>query len=89
MTELNQIYRCNVCGNIVEVIHASIGQLVCCNQPMVLLEERMEGAGKEKHVPEIKELEKGIRIKIGSVPHPMEENHCIEWDRSDRRRKGI
>jgi len=79
MTELKKIYRCNVCGNIVEVLHAGIGQLVCCGQPMELLQEKTEDVGLEKHVPVIEKTETGIRVKVGSVPHPMEEKHYIEW----------
>jgi len=79
MTELRQIYKCNVCGNIVEVLHAGVGELVCCGQPMELLKEKTEDIGLEKHVPVVEKTEKGIKVKIGSVPHPMEEKHYIEW----------
>ncbi len=79
MTQQKQIYRCNVCGNIVEVLHSGVGQLVCCGQPMELLTEKTEDAGKEKHVPVIERTEKGIKVKVGSILHPMEENHYIEW----------
>lgn len=80
MTELNQIYKCEVCGNIVEVTHTGAGELVCCGQPMKLQEEKTEDEGKEKHVPVIEEKGEGkINVKIGSVPHPMEEKHYIEW----------
>jgi len=79
MTELKQIYKCNVCGNIVEVLHAGVGQLVCCGQPMELLTEKTEDVGLEKHVPVIEKTEKGTRVKVGSVPHPMEQKHYIEW----------
>jgi superoxide reductase len=79
MTEQKQIYRCNVCGNIVEVLHAGVGQLVCCGQPMELLQEKTEDVGLEKHVPVIEKTESGVKVKVGSVPHPMEENHYIEW----------
>ena len=79
MTERNQIYRCNVCGNIVEVLHAGIGELVCCGQPMELLKELTEDVGQEKHVPVIEKTESGVKVKVGSVPHPMETNHFIEW----------
>ena len=79
MTELRQIYRCNVCGNIVEVLHAGVGTLVCCDQPMELLTEKTEDAGLEKHVPVIEKTETGYLIKVGSIPHPMEEKHYIEW----------
>jgi len=79
MTGQKQIYKCNVCGNIVEVLHTGAGQLVCCGQPMELLKEKIEDVGKEKHVPVIKKTENGIRVKVGSVPHSMEESHYIEW----------
>lgn len=79
MTELNQIYKCSVCGNIVEVTHASVGQLVCCNKPMELLVEKTEDQGYEKHVPVIEKIRGGVKIKIGSIPHPMEEQHYIEF----------
>lgn len=79
MTERRQIYRCNSCGNIVEVLHAGDGELVCCEEPMELLKEKTEDAGLEKHVPVIEKTETGLKVKVGSVPHPMEEKHHIEW----------
>jgi superoxide reductase len=79
MTKQLEVYKCNLCGNIVEVLHPGVGKLVCCGQPMELLEEKTEDVGREKHVPVIEETEKGIRVKVGSVPHPMEEKHYIEW----------
>lgn len=79
MTIQNQIYKCNVCGNMVEVIHTGAGQLVCCEQPMELLNEKTEDVGKEKHVPIVEKTTTGILVKVGSIPHPMEEKHFIEW----------
>ena len=79
MTQLKQIYKCNICGNIVEVIHASGGELVCCSKPMELLQEKTRDLGFEKHVPVIEKTEQGILVKVGSMPHPMEEAHYIEW----------
>ena len=79
MTERLQVYKCNVCGNMVEVIHTGVGELVCCGQPMELLKEKVEEEGQEKHVPVIEKTEKGVKVKVGSVPHPMEEKHYIEW----------
>jgi len=79
MIAKNQIYRCNVCGNIIEVLHVGGGQLVCCGQPMELLEEKIEDVGREKHVPVIEKTKKGVKVKVGSVPHPMEKEHYIEW----------
>jgi superoxide reductase len=79
MTEINQVYKCNVCGNIVEVLHDGVGELVCCGQPMELLPEKTEDVGQEKHVPVIEKTETGVKVKVGSVPHPMEEKHHIEW----------
>jgi len=79
MTELRQVYRCNICGNIVEVIHTGVGQLVCCGEPMELLKEKTEDVGLEKHVPVIERIGNKVKVKVGSVPHPMEEKHYIEW----------
>lgn len=79
MTELKQIYRCNICGNIVEVIHAGVGQLVCCGQPMELLKEKAADVGLEKHVPVIEKVGNKVKVKVGSIPHPMEQKHYIEW----------
>jgi len=79
MTAQKQIYRCNVCGNIVEVLHAGEGELVCCGQPMELLQAKTADVGKEKHVPVIEAGDAGVKVKVGDVPHPMEEKHYIEW----------
>lgn len=80
MVELNQIYRCAICGNIVEVVHASTGTLVCCGQPMNhLVEKDISQEGNEKHVPVIKKLKTKIRVRVGSKPHPMEQEHYIEF----------
>ncbi|MFH0835826.1 MAG: desulfoferrodoxin, partial [Candidatus Micrarchaeota archaeon] len=79
MTKLNEVYECNICGNIVEVVHAAGGELVCCGQPMNLQQEKTTDAGNEKHVPVIEKTADGIKVKIGSIPHPMEEKHFIEW----------
>ncbi|MBU0577948.1 desulfoferrodoxin [Patescibacteria group bacterium] len=79
MTQLNQIYKCNVCGNIVEMVHAGAGELVCCGQPMQLMKENTVDAAQEKHVPVIEKTDTGIKVKVGDVPHPMEQEHYIEW----------
>ena len=79
MTAQKQVYKCNVCGNIVEVLHTGKGELVCCGQPMELLQEKASDVGLEKHVPVMETTGRGIKVKVGSVPHPMEENHYIEW----------
>jgi len=79
MTTQKRVYRCNVCGNITEVLHAGQGELVCCGQPMELLPEKTADAGLEKHVPVVEATGRGTRVKVGAVPHPMEENHYIEW----------
>jgi superoxide reductase len=70
-----QVYKCEVCGNVVEAVHGGAGQLVCCGKPMKLMVENTVDAAKEKHVPVID----GTRVKVGSVPHPMEAKHYIEW----------
>jgi len=79
MTKMFEVYKCEVCGNITKVVHNSAGLLVCCGKPMILQQEKTSDVGKEKHVPVVEKSEKGIRVKIGSVPHPMEEKHYIEW----------
>ena len=79
MTEKLEIYKCEVCGNVVEVLHAGAGELVCCGQPMKLFKENTVDAAKEKHVPVIEKVANGYKVKVGSVPHPMEEKHYIEW----------
>ena len=79
MTKQNQIYKCNICGNIVEVLHPGQGELICCGQPMEKMEEKNKDEGQEKHVPVVEKTATGIKIKVGSIPHPMEEKHFIEW----------
>lgn len=74
-----EVYKCEVCGNIVEVVHEGAGALVCCGKPMVKLEENTTDAAVEKHVPVIEKREDGYFVKVGSVEHPMEETHYIEW----------
>jgi len=78
MTQMNEVYKCAVCGNIVEVLHAGAGELVCCGQPMDLMTENTVDAAKEKHVPVITKVDEGYKVSVGSVPHPMEEKHWIE-----------
>jgi superoxide reductase len=79
MAEKLEIYKCNICGNMVEVIHAGPGELVCCGQPMTLMKENTVDAAKEKHVPVIEKIDGGVKVKVGDVAHPMEEKHSIEW----------
>ncbi len=86
MAKLKEIYTCEACENVIEVVHGGVGELICCNQPMNLLEEKKEDKGNEKHVPVIEELPAnvceggdGFKVKVGEVDHPMEENHYIEW----------
>lgn len=79
MTALNQIYKCEVCGNIVEMVHGGKGQLVCCGQPMKLVEANTVDAAVEKHVPVVEKTDKGLSVKVGSVLHPMTDEHYIEW----------
>jgi superoxide reductase len=79
MAEKLQVFKCDICGNIVEVLHGGKGELVCCNEPMKALVPNTVDASLEKHVPVIEKTENGITIKVGSVPHPMEDKHYIEW----------
>ncbi len=79
MTKRHQVYKCNICGNIVEVLHEGAGTLVCCGKDMVLFEEKKEEEGNEKHLPVVKVEGNKVIVEVGSVPHPMEEVHYIEW----------
>jgi len=79
MTERLHIYKCEICGNIVEILHGGKGELVCCGQPMKLLKENTVDAALEKHVPVVEKTVDGIKVEVGSVAHPMEEKHYIEW----------
>lgn len=79
MTEKRQIYRCAVCGNIVEVVNAGAGSLACCEQPMKLMKENTSDGAKEKHVPVVERIEGGYKVSVGSVEHPMTDAHYIQW----------
>ncbi|NLY56012.1 MAG: desulfoferrodoxin [Firmicutes bacterium] len=79
MTQREQVYLCEICGNIVEVLHVGRGQLVCCNQPMTLQVENTVDASYEKHVPQVTRDGETIRVQVGSTLHPMTEEHYIEW----------
>ena len=79
MAERLEIYKCDACGNIVEVLFGGGGELVCCGSPMALLVENTVDAAKEKHVPVIEKVPGGVKVKVGSVAHPMEEKHYIQW----------
>lgn len=79
MTKRLEVYKCNICGNIVEVLNAGEGELVCCGEPMNLLVENTVDAAKEKHVPVVEKVAGGIKVSVGSVAHPMEEKHYIQW----------
>lgn len=79
MAERFEIYKCEICGNIVEVLHGGAGSLVCCGQPMKLMKENTVDASQEKHIPVYEKNGTSVKVKVGSVPHPMEEKHYIEW----------
>ncbi len=74
-----EVYKCEVCGHIIEVMHGGKGDLVCCDKPMKLMVENTVDASKEKHIPVIEKTSGGIKVKVGTVAHPMEEKHYIEW----------
>ena len=79
MAERYEVYKCDVCGNIVEVLNGGGGELVCCGESMKLLTENTVDAAKEKHVPVVEAIDGGYKVKVGDVPHPMEEKHLIQW----------
>lgn len=74
-----EVYKCDLCGNIVEVVEGGAGDLVCCGENMKLMTENTVDAAKEKHVPVIEKFDGGFKVKVGSVAHPMEEKHYIQW----------
>ncbi len=86
MTKIKEIYKCNVCGNIVEVLHVGVGELVCCNESMQLMSEKNRDEGEEKHVPVVEKLpanvcqgKDGFRVRVGEDKHPSTKDHYIEW----------
>jgi len=79
MAERLEVYKCELCGNIVEVLHGGKGELVCCGKPMVIQKENTVDAAKEKHIPVVEKTADGYKVKVGDVAHPMEEKHYIEW----------
>lgn len=81
MTKKLELYKCHVCGNLVEVVLSGVGELVCCGQSMEKLQAQTESNEMigEKHVPVVEKTADGLSIRVGSVPHPMEENHYITF----------
>ena len=78
MNKIKEVYKCKICGNIVEIVYAGNGVLVCCGQPMILQIENTVDAAKEKHVPVVEKVKGGVLVKVGAVEHPMLEAHYIE-----------
>lgn len=79
MAKQLEVYKCDICLNIIEVMQGGEGELVCCGQPMKLMKEGSTDGATEKHVPVIEKNPNGYKVKVGSVPHPMEEKHWIQW----------
>lgn len=79
MSKANEIYKCEICGNIVEVVHSAGGTLVCCGKLMNLREENAVEASGEKHIPVVNKIEGGVHVVVGAIEHPMQEEHYIEW----------
>ncbi|MFA6348248.1 MAG: desulfoferrodoxin [Candidatus Paceibacterota bacterium] len=79
MNQIKQICKCNICGNVVEVLHIGTGELICCGQPMEKMVEKIQEEGFEKHLPIIEKRGNVVKIKVGEVLHPMEDAHFIEW----------
>ncbi len=77
--KVNEIYRCGICGNMVEILHSGVGEIICCNEPMSLVEAGSVDAAREKHVPVIEKVDGGFKVTVGSVVHPMEEKHYITF----------
>ena len=79
MAKRNEIYKCATCGNVVEVLHCGEGELVCCGKPMMLMTENTSDGAKEKHVPVVEKIEGGYKVTVGSIDHPMSEEHYIQF----------
>ena len=79
MAKRLEVYKCNICGHIIEVLEGGGGELVCCGKPMEQLIENTVDAAKEKHVPVIEKVDGGVKVLVGSVAHPMEDKHSIQW----------
>lgn len=79
MAKRNEIYKCAICGNVVEVVHEGGGQLSCCGKPMMLMSENTTDGAIEKHVPVVEKIEGGYKVCVGSMAHPMSDEHHIEW----------
>ncbi len=79
MTKVLQVYKCEICGNIVEMLHEGAGALICCGQKMALYEENTREAATEKHIPVMEKIDGGFKVTVGSVIHPTLDEHYIEW----------
>lgn len=79
MAKRLEVFKCELCGHIIEILHGGAGSLVCCGQPMAQFEENTVDAATEKHVPVLEKIDGGYKVNVGSVAHPMEEKHYIEW----------
>lgn len=79
MAKLLEVYKCEICGNIAEMVHGGKGQMFCCGEPMKLAKTQTADWKNEKHVPIHEDIDGGTLVKVGSVPHPMTDEHYIEW----------
>ncbi|WP_045221736.1 desulfoferrodoxin [Desulfonatronum thioautotrophicum] len=79
MAQQHEVYKCDMCGNIIDVLHGGGGELVCCGEPMKIMTENTVDAAKEKHVPVVEKTANGYKVTVGSTLHPMESKHYIEW----------
>jgi len=79
MAKRMEVYKCELCGNIVEMTHGGAGELVCCGKPMVQMDEKYADSTTEKHVPLIEKIDGGYKVTVGSTLHPMTDEHYIEW----------
>ena len=79
MAKKMEVYKCELCGNMTEGLHDGAGTMVCCGQNMTVITENTTEAAKEKHIPVVEKTADGYKVKVGSVAHPMDEKHYIEW----------
>lgn len=79
MSKKMAVYKCNKCGTVVEGMNDTDIDVVCCGKTMVMLKENTTDAAQEKHVPVIEKADGGVKVVVGSTPHPMGDDHWIEW----------
>ena len=79
MCDINRFYICEFCGNVIGMIHDAGVPVMCCGEEMTKLEPGTTDGSQEKHAPVVCVEDNTVHISVGSVHHPMEEEHSIQW----------